>query len=290
MTRLGGEQNSVQSAPAYEQFCWSIASGGYLFRNLHLVSDLSVASRPSHTLIQREAFVTRSDRWYEPLKQFPDLFLEFAQLKPTEQQVLKFAQEYGWLGLREQFVFGGQNGSLVTGESLDAWSRQIALMHVAIEVWRLISSRQPDTGKLKRYISWESNGINCHSLDGNHFWPVALPEDMHREPVRSWRTKDFAKAGRLFVIKSVNSGLLGRVTPHLLYSDMHEKSHLIPVNLLGALWYEFYKSYNCEAGFNLFACRTCGTWISHLRRRSDLCTKCLNTARQRKFRLKQHRK
>lgn len=90
---------------------------------------------------------------YELFAEEPALFRTFADLEPTEDTILSFANRYGWLGVEKRFVYRGEGrpkqpgpeifqGKL--GEPLDVWCREILWMRRAVRLWNLLRAESTD--------------------------------------------------------------------------------------------------------------------------------------------------
>jgi hypothetical protein len=80
-------------------------------------------------------------------------------LKPTEADVLAFANEHGALGRDEQIIVDDGTGS--RGEQLSIWREEITYMRHAVHVWEALKNKRSDD--LQRWFTIESG---VHGLTG----------------------------------------------------------------------------------------------------------------------------
>ena len=106
---------------------------------------------------------------YQPLAAFPGLFRVFADTEPSRDGIKAFADRFGPLGRRPRQrdpAHDQRNAKgvpLGTGEPLAAWSDEILMMRLAIDIWE--AARNGDVGRLERVIFWteDGSGVRIHS-------------------------------------------------------------------------------------------------------------------------------
>ncbi len=152
------------------------------------ISDYIIKKRVSNT---KSAYEKLADLALQPQLIPPDvLFLRFAKLAPTQDAILKFAEQYGLLGREEVLEYREPSRiPLLTGESLERWQKEIHVMRYAVEIWRAIKDRDaPDIDVLTRYISWEANtfalDLRGRPLEGRE-WVL-----FHSHPLEEFHVQD----------------------------------------------------------------------------------------------------
>jgi hypothetical protein len=93
------------------------------------------------------------------LDEKPDLYLDFCSLKPSQDPIRKFADEFGLLGLREDEgrVYPPSGLSLACELQSD-WRNQILALNEAAELWRMIrDAREGNPAELERHIHWDED-------------------------------------------------------------------------------------------------------------------------------------
>ena len=80
-------------------------------------------------------------RSYSPLTDHPGLFREFADLGRKQNDILLFANKYGYLlGTGEGVPIGLPKGKMGWGEPLTVWRREAQDMDVGLDLWQMIQS------------------------------------------------------------------------------------------------------------------------------------------------------
>jgi len=180
----GAEYMDIQQT----YFVWYKADKGYYWDDEARVGGLFVKtdnSRPS-TGPQPPFLVETPDTTgfigYKPLDE-PTLFLKFAEIQPTQEGILAFANSYGKLTLGETELLTPQysypkdrqddkpwkHGNVMGryeqrdgkmygggfGESLQFWREEIKYMRWTVQVWEWLKNR--DTKSLRKVIFWPKN-------------------------------------------------------------------------------------------------------------------------------------
>lgn len=197
-----------------------------------------------------------------------DLFLEFARLEGRED-ILEFANRWGWLGVGRPAVQYPGGNTLVLAERLADWEAAIRRLKWASQVWRWIEDR--DVGKLGQHFIWrEIPGVRVTKRDKEGY-PVAAaldpreghtrvyftagdwvetlasgsPLDRDREPgrlLREWPRYDVIGPARYWLVRTINKELAGTVAPAMLLDAKAGafRLHFAPVNLLALLWTQIF--------------------------------------------------
>jgi hypothetical protein len=272
------------------RFRWAVEEGGYRFVTAR---DPKGASRrwmvearsPSRGRCVRRTF---------PLEEKPALFREFGDLevsdrRSSEESIRGFANEHGAL-TRERLPVGrpGRREGPYPGEDLRLWREEIRRMRGVIEL--LDATVLGDQPALKRWVRLESGRLRYRTPWIRGSLPVSTEDSKHLRP------GDAAQVARFVVERIINSRLPERTGAALLYhpDTTTHGVHLVPVDLLGALWLQCALALGREQDYR--QCWQCGTWMEIVpaKARSDrvyCSTRCRQKAyRQRKERTARRRR
>ena len=226
--------------------------------------------------------MSRLVRDYEPLNQFPTLFLTFAETRPTREGVLAFANKYGLLGgdvsvpirlpipqsgraplmVTLETEQGEQSYAMGTGEALDTWGREIQEMRQVVELCEM-TGREDQEG-LSRYIKWRAGGVYfTYTMQDANRWSGAQLSELSGQPDASgfgshisdeqfrphllgrFERGDAVKPALAYMQRVVNLHLENRVSSRLLWGPhSHDPLGLynVPHSLVGVLWLQFAKA------------------------------------------------
>lgn len=207
-----------------------------------------------------------------PLTESPALFRAFAELEPTQEAVLAFANAHGWLGVPKPTAEGPAAavaasfrargvpfrsegiGDAALGEPLARWTNEIR--HLAEAVEMLDAARQ-DNPELSRWVRLSEHGALYLRRERGHLERIEEPEEL-----ATYATRSRAQAARLFVQRWANERLAEHAAPRVLFNpDRREcEIHITPKNLLGALWLQLAQA--LEGGRDYRRCATCRSWFS----------------------------
>jgi hypothetical protein len=247
-------------------------------------------------------------RVYHPFKDTPDLFLKFKDLSLDCDSLLRFANEFGWIGERGQVEYRGAH---VRAVGLRTWTDQIQMMTIADRLLYLVSIK--DQQALSRYFVWhpkrfdvqvriEMNGKAmcpttpgsvsnpkrgrlCGWLVGVHIMPYEIPE----LPKLGWGPHDFTRPALVIAANIINEQLEQFCRPALIMDDKNARlrGHWTAANLLGCIWLQFYLSVIGQ--LKLRRCTVCGLEmdVSHSRKSKRVHERCSKNGRQARWRAKQ---
>ena len=208
--------------------------------------------------------------YYQPFED-PGLFKLFANIEPTKEGVLAFAQKYGQIGA---------DNSLLT------WTEQIQAMRSAADLWDLVQRR--DIIQLAFLIRWDSHAINFETDRGDVL--IAGEDSMTH-----FKRPDPVRPALFHLQKIINRQLEGQASAKLLWAADYSRLHLhiMPTTLIGGLWLQFARAIEDNIGYR--ACEAgCGRWIAlhHGSARIDkrTCSPACRTALWRKQKLAQSQK
>ncbi len=259
-----------------DYFAWSVPEGGFEVRRVFQVLGFNVERRPSSALVPRSQ--ERRARLYDPLAE-TELFLKFADLPTSEEAILAFANVYGWLAGDEHFIASAtaKSSPPIFGDSLSTWRGEIDAMRETIEVWEAL--RENNTKALRARINWFKGGV---WYVGRRRQFIATP-DLRSHLLSRWRRDEVVGPARMFIADQLNRGLQRKVSPRLVMDHSGTlQPRIVPSNLLGAVWYHFYRTFLGE--HKIRRCEACGRWMLYIRKTKTMHPECANLTRQKRFR------
>lgn len=137
------------------QITWGVRKGGYRWAEedeinqkglIGLLGEVQPVSAPCLVPV-----IDVDEERYNPLSH-PTLFGEFADVPPSRDEILAFANRYGFL-----------RASLF-GESLKDWSSQIRLLAQTVLMWEWW--RERDVNTLSRSIEWQDGKLVLRDIYG----------------------------------------------------------------------------------------------------------------------------
>jgi len=204
---------------------------------------------------------------HEPLKTNPKLSLEFAETKLTQEGVLKFAKEYGFLGIGAGIVIEETPWRICYGEPLDLWLREIASMEMVVNLWGNARKRS----WLAEVFEWRDEAIYLKWKRKTNDEPVILHDRIGKDTDLEFyetlkETNGYQRAAQAFIYKRVKSALerfpvMSEVTwsPRWPMRKSQMSLHFYPTSLIAALWLQFAQLVSESQDFR--ACKVCGRWI-----------------------------
>lgn len=188
------------------------------------------------------------------------------QLELEEEDVLAFANRYGWLGapwsenIVDPHPVDPKAASYSHGEQLLWWHKQVAFMrHGVIDLWDNARTRRAD--KLKKFIGWDGIRV-IHKFAG-------ISKDVYHRldrpdgaPFPQLARGDYVAAGWLALLKFINEQL--RVhSLHALVVDQSRAGETAASftvqadSMIAALWTQFARAVADNPTFR--QCEACGT-------------------------------
>ena len=219
-------------------FSWKVAHAGYQWvdtaggRRIYAKDAL----RPDW-----QSVFEQYETSYRPLGERTGLFREFAELKPSEEEVLKFADRFGLLGPGGNLELPSEYGRIMLhAESLEFWKSEILALKFAVEAWDVIVSGSVPA-RAKIYQRLDSSPL-----------PLAVRRASHLED------EDPARAVLAAIRRLADARLQDHVEARLLFRSNLPRIDvcLQPVNLLGALWLQFALALDAQKAFT--KCAQCG--------------------------------
>jgi hypothetical protein len=243
---------------------------------------------------------------YHPLEDRPLLFDKFARLDGSPDAILKFANKYGRLGIDTAFHIEGSD-QLMEGESLLLWQREIWRMRVCAQLWEWI--RDGDAGKLGEHIIWPKDDtvwLEYWELDGERTTPRRARRQLQEGTAERltgkrhqliaatgqhpWTTGDVIGPAEAFLRSEVNRHLARRTDLRLLLTssepDAEFRPHIVPHDLLAAMWYQLHRALTGERRFR--RCAVCSELmdVTCNTRAKTMHSECSARARQARHREK----
>jgi len=235
-------------------------------------------------------------QWSLPLIETPDLFHKFRDLDLDRDSILRFANQYGWIGPTGHVEH--QNRALIPAVGIQTWITEIQAMIVADQL--LAWAKSEDLHCLKRYFTWSPTQFDVRMdlrIYRRRIWAEEAGKipDPHRGPMSSWhewlvrpgqaerlqaigwKRGDLVGPARLAAMNTINIRLEKLCHPRL-YLDGRGglTGHWTPVNLLGCTWLQLYLSIIGQ--LKLHRCTVCGeemdvTGLRSTRKMHDRCSK-----------------
>jgi hypothetical protein len=217
---------------------------------------------------------------YLPSKEHPRLFLDFARVPIIPSEILKFADDYGLLGL----VTEGPPDAGERPETVVDWAGQIWEMRTAVDLWLMV--QQEDVDNLTMHFQVVTNPPGQRSVVFRSLYDAQLAHKeglfqeilnlqafgiptqetiastaLNPEMVEVFENCDLLAAARRFLAQKVN-GHLPRPFHGQLTVDAggtRLEWDVIPRSLIDALWLQLAQA--ISAGKTYRECKECGSWF-----------------------------
>jgi hypothetical protein len=259
-------------------FEWFVAKEGYCCA-AQLWQDLGAAQPTPTPVLFPDA--TLHWRRYAPMQEYEVLYRTFAELDPSPEGLLGFANTYGLLGLWGNVWPGDTPTAMpVHGESVAQWQDAIRDMREAVMVWDVL--QRHDQEALSRWVlrqEAEDGGLSivwtaeAPFRRGRPFMkegqrpsgPAGLPlRDPHAFIAEPLPPHDVWGAACSWLQDRINAHLEAYVMPRVGYDAATDTVipftvQLMPKHLYGALWLQFASSLGGEAWDR--HCAQCGRWF-----------------------------
>jgi len=273
-------------------FRWEIEEDGYEWKQPKKNTDVRLVGRGG-----LESRIVR----YEPMEEFPGLFLDFAMLKPTRDSIRQFADHYGTLfdtyDIADTVV---QHGRMVGGSTLQEWKREIESMDAIVNLWEAVKDHKMT--ELRNIIRWTDNGVlysiktRSGAVLSNSVLTHKTDSTFKEMLARFGKPGSVLQPARYALRREINKRVATATTvPRLMWAsgarldrqppkpDAHMRIAFVPSNLLAAMWLQFAHAVTSE--YQLRRCEECEKYfpIGPGGRRLDADT-CSDKCRQRKKR------
>ncbi len=246
--------------------------------------------------------------------EYPQLFGPFANVPPTEEGVLAFANTHGALVLDEVITRrrrGSPGRRAYAAESLDLWKDEITAMRHASHVLGAVQSGR--TTQLRKWFPRrpkEGTAYDNLCYEPDEPWPIGVAQPMVQyldepaatamrlvpvggqvggDPTAIDMPVDPRDRAMAWLRSVVNARLGSHTRVALLYTqDTSPRSvglSMVPKNLLGAVWLQFARAVEGKDRFQ--RCPVCNTWFRLATTAKATTTFCSAACRVRDLR---HRK
>lgn len=260
----------------FSSYTWEVAPKGYRWiETKHLLEHST--SEVRWLTDGRPLNARWQNRLYDPME-IPSLFRTFADTPLTEESVLPFANRYGLLREGTSPILMPDGKTIAFGETLDQWVTEIRHMRLAIEIWDALRANDAHTLKQRLEVDVSDRKIRLTGkfsdgyIDsyGDQYPEHEVDWDMPQDPeVATFLTEsvlgaphgNLARAALFFLQEYTHQHMNGHITTRLLYTTGRDRLnlHVIPNNLLGALWLQFARSIDGDKEYR--RCEACGTWF-----------------------------
>lgn len=266
------------------RFAWGKADKGYCwewFNREDLEPDPHYGRAADRVRALRTVAETTGYIETRPLEDNPDLFLEFADIEPTEEGILAFANEHGLLEKRILYLYWEDESDpeIITGEVVPLsedvvpflqWETEIRDMADSVRLWQII--KENDNVGLSGLIEVEEDRaydlrreltVKLRPRLGLH--DIRLNPDIQRRMLPG----DLTIPAMLVLGKIVNRKLGDNPAgDHLRLNENNKLEGLrSPASLLSAMWLQFYGWIIGDRNFD--TCRVCGKWVDVTNKRPD---------------------
>ena len=260
-------------------FQWAVSETGYQWIPAETVNgteELPLVLLPNPGPDGTMGMATWS-KMYKPLEDEPALFLEFAELSPTEEDVLAFADKYGLLIGNCPIDIETNAGSIqIYGDASVNWFTEIDIFKNFMDLWCTSLLAKGEDVKNSVMTQAEANeelkngvGLAFHErkkapvlgdMRADIYQSITLGPS--EEPFLSGVVDPVNAAGYI-VSAGVNWKLRKeRVSPQIVHEidkgGVKYVPYLIPECLIGAIWLQFYQWIVGERSHK--RCRVCGLW------------------------------
>lgn len=221
------------------EFTWNVARCGY--RWVTQSGERYLCAVDALEMPGGRDLLNRDQQTHRPLERHTGLFREFAALRPTEAQVLTFADRYGLLERGSNLECDTRFGRVaVHGEKLEDWKKEIMAMKAAVTLWDAISRGR------KEKLAGFRRQFKLRSL------PLEVQRRLHLDK------DDPAMAAHSAVQRETDARLIRHVVSRLVFAGDQPRLQvcLAPQNLLGAMWLQFAASVDALKTF--LKCAQCG--------------------------------
>jgi hypothetical protein len=233
---------------------------------------------------------------YYPLDDNPTLFLDFADIEPTKEKILQFANQYGLL--TESFFnnFKESHRWLQRVDSLKLFRSEVWSMKSAVFLWELLKNSNIE--ELRKIIRWDFNnenkidGIHCEftfeDSSGKFDSGFLISSDTNPQVFSRFIKDDPVLPSRVILQRIINKQLKKYpLNPRLLLDDRSNlQPYLYPTSLLAAMWYQLYQAISTNRKFK--RCVYCNRWndITEKAHNWRACPGCSGRARAKRSWLK----
>ena len=264
-------------------FTWWVPNKGYLWvEDARPLPESAEAKGVGPYLVKNPQSTVETKKW--PLRDCPELFSDFEALEPTADQILDFANRYGWLGIGELLV-QGKTASVEGGEGINLWREAIREIQACFQVSEWIDT--PNEAELSRRVEWEKDGVLFHwaaigrqpvdptpfvdkrrdkALQGligkaawvQHNWVAS--KTFNPELLARWTRGDVLGPANAWLVQRANIHIRGKIWLGLILDlDGSRRPVIRADSLLSAIWHQFYSHLIGQSKF--IRCEVCRRWM-----------------------------
>lgn len=256
-------------------FWWDVASEGYKWVKTRAVDQTEEAwYLTTGTPIGPIGYMRRR---YQALEEAPGLFRIFADLGPTQEGILAFATQYGYLTCDTSNMRPGSECACAQveielpsesasgkpeigeGEPLSFWASEIQAMHEAVVMWDGV--REKDAQVLSAHVVWQEDGV-YYRAEGSDPEPISALA-FHPELLQWLRRGNLFEPAILWLAGRLNARIESRGM-QARFQWLPEKPDqlnlvYIPDSLIEAMWLQFALAVDESKDYR--QCLQCGTWF-----------------------------
>jgi hypothetical protein len=209
---------------------------------------------------------------YWPLRDEPSLFCNFCALDLTPENVLNFANHYGWLGIGggpAQLWWAPVEEEEVTAHRLQAqekrefdtqpealpdWHTAQSALRDPLNLWIMIKDR--DIEGLSKMFQWSTEWQGWqYRLVGDKCVPVGQAPQL--EP------NSILPAAAIALQRRINPWLESQTVPRIVYDPDAgtQLLKIVPRNLYGAMWLQLAGAVTGEKEYRACKDKACGQWF-----------------------------
>ena len=222
------------------------------------------------------------------------MFREFASLHPaSEDEIVKFAGKYGWLGspMQTQLLRGKPVGPGIAlrkmfGERITDWQDEVATMAHLVRLWDATTTKG-DHATLKEFVTWEANGDGVW-YEGILGQTAVARTSYKEEFFKNLNTGELVRPALEFVRTKVTERLdKSGIANRLLWDPSYrrQKLHVVPESLVAALWLQFAKAIEGDKKYR--QCEQCNRWFEVAAEKREDAKFCQNACRSKAYRERQ---
>jgi hypothetical protein len=203
-------------------FRWPVPKEGFRWEKRRLIANRLPTSE-------------EEDRGYEPLAKTM-LHRSFANVLPTPEGILDFANEYG------------DYAHSIAGHTQDEWRMAIQRMQLLLNLWD--AAKEGNLDALDRRVRWDGQKVNLIEDANGTRWefPDFMPAagaTKHGARLQKWlrgfKPWEPVHSVLEYVAYMVQGELQHRIWPKMHYDSERAQAQLqiAPLNLLAAIWLQF---------------------------------------------------
>jgi hypothetical protein len=189
------------------------------------------------------------------------VFLEFADLSPTQESIQKFAARYGNLFDRHDVIDTEElRGRILGGSTFKKWKEAIDDMGCLVRLWEAI--KKQNKKELRKAITWNSKGVR-YTIQNRGVW---LTHAFSPDPIK-FKPGDPIMPARYALQAELNRRIADpeNVTvPRLVWTredkgagdeEKYQRIVFTPPSLLAAMWLQFAQTLTGKS--ELKVCKGC---------------------------------